>query len=51
VEAVAEETHSCYLGGRAHRHDWAFGCGACPACDLRRRGWEAYRAGPREDRA
>jgi 7-cyano-7-deazaguanine synthase len=51
VEAIAEETHSCYLGDRARRHDWGSGCGACPACDLRRRGWEAYRAGPREDRA
>jgi len=44
VEAIAEETHSCYRGDRAHRHDWGFGCGACPACDLRRGGWEAYRA-------
>ena len=44
VEAIVEETHSCYLGDRAHRHAWGAGCGACPACDLRRRGWEAYRA-------
>jgi 7-cyano-7-deazaguanine synthase len=45
VEAIADETHSCYLGVRAHRHPWGVGCGACPACDLRRRGWEAYRGG------
>ncbi len=51
VDAIAAETHSCYLGDRARRHDWGFGCGACPACDLRRRGWEAYRAGPDENRA
>jgi 7-cyano-7-deazaguanine synthase len=43
VQAIVEHTHSCYLGDRAHRHAWGFGCGACPACDLRRRGWEAYR--------
>lgn len=43
VEAIVEETHSCYLGDRAHRHPWGFGCGACPACDLRRQGWDAYR--------
>ncbi|MDO9707237.1 7-cyano-7-deazaguanine synthase QueC [Paracraurococcus lichenis] len=43
VEAIREDTHSCYLGDRAHRHDWGFGCGACPACELRRKGWEAWR--------
>ena len=51
VEAMVEETHSCYLGDRTRRHPWGFGCGACPACDLRRRGWEAYRAGPDGKRA
>ena len=45
VQAIVEETHSCYLGARAERHAWGYGCGACPACDLRRRGWEAYSAG------
>jgi 7-cyano-7-deazaguanine synthase len=42
VELVREHTHSCYQGDRAHRHDWGYGCGACPACDLRRQGWERY---------
>jgi 7-cyano-7-deazaguanine synthase len=51
VEAIAEETHSCYLGDRTHRYAWGSGCGSCPACDLRRRGWEAYRAGPDGTRA
>jgi 7-cyano-7-deazaguanine synthase len=45
VALVREETHSCYLGDRTHRHAWGFGCGACPACDLRRRGWEQYQGG------
>jgi 7-cyano-7-deazaguanine synthase len=49
VGAVREDTHSCYLGDRTHRHSWGFGCGTCPACDLRRRGWEAWQAAPRED--
>ncbi|MDN3564220.1 7-cyano-7-deazaguanine synthase QueC [Paeniroseomonas aquatica] len=44
VEAVLEDTHSCYLGDRSQRHPWGYGCGRCPACDLRRRGWEAWRA-------
>jgi 7-cyano-7-deazaguanine synthase len=45
VELIREETHSCYLGGRGVRHAWGYGCGVCPACDLRRKGWEAF-AGP-----
>jgi 7-cyano-7-deazaguanine synthase len=44
VELIREETHTCYLGDRTHRHAWGHGCGTCPACDLRRRGWEAYTA-------
>ena len=42
VELIRQETHSCYQGDRSELHDWGYGCGACPACDLRRRGWEAY---------
>ncbi len=44
VELIAEETHSCYLGDRTQRHLWGYGCGGCPACELRRRGWEAWRS-------
>jgi len=42
VELIREETHSCYQGDRVQRHDWGYGCAACPACDLRRKGWEAF---------
>jgi 7-cyano-7-deazaguanine synthase len=42
VELILEETHSCYLADRAHRHTWGYGCGDCPACRLRRAGWEAF---------
>jgi 7-cyano-7-deazaguanine synthase len=42
VGLIRAETHSCYLGDRAHRHDWGYGCGSCPACNLRRAGWEAF---------
>jgi 7-cyano-7-deazaguanine synthase len=42
VQLVLEETHSCYLGDRAHRHAWGYGCGDCPACELRRAGWAAF---------
>lgn len=42
VDLIREETHSCYLGERAQRHDWGYGCGACPACQLRAEGWRKY---------
>jgi 7-cyano-7-deazaguanine synthase len=44
VAITVEETHTCYLGDRTHRHDWGFGCGACPACELRAKGWMAWQA-------
>lgn len=45
VELIRVETHTCYVGERAELHDWGFGCGECPACKLRKRGYEAYRKG------
>ena len=45
VGLIRDESHSCYLGDRIHRHDWGFGCGTCPACALRRHGWDRYRSG------
>jgi 7-cyano-7-deazaguanine synthase len=44
-ELIVEHTHTCYLGERGARHDWGHGCGHCPACELRARGWAAYRRG------
>jgi len=43
TELVAEHTHTCYLGDRSQRHAWGYGCGMCPACDLRRKGYKAWR--------
>jgi len=45
VELILEHSHSCYLGDRTHRHDWGYGCGGCPACDLRALGWGRWQAG------
>lgn len=42
VSMILEESHTCYLGDRRQRHAWGYGCGTCPACDLRRKGYEAY---------
>jgi 7-cyano-7-deazaguanine synthase len=44
VELIVEDTHTCYLGIRSRRHDWGYGCGHCPACHLRAKGWETWQA-------
>lgn len=43
VQAVVELTHSCYLGDRSRRHDWGYGCGECPACELRAAGYAKWK--------
>jgi 7-cyano-7-deazaguanine synthase len=48
LRIVVEDTHTCYLGDRTHRHSWGYGCGGCPACALRAEGWARWRA-PRGD--
>ena len=42
VDLIVEHSHTCYLGDRSRRHDWGYGCGECPACQLRAKGWEAW---------
>ncbi len=42
VQLIIEDTHTCYLGQRGARHAWGHGCGRCPACGLRKRGFEAW---------
>jgi 7-cyano-7-deazaguanine synthase len=42
LDVVVEDTHSCYLGDRTHWHDWGFGCGSCPACQLRAQGYATF---------
>jgi 7-cyano-7-deazaguanine synthase len=43
VSLLLDETHTCYLGDRDTRHHWGYGCGTCPACELRRIGYEKFR--------
>jgi 7-cyano-7-deazaguanine synthase len=42
VDLIVEETVTCYEGDRIHRHDWGYGCGKCPACQLRAAGYTKY---------
>ena len=44
VDLIVEESHTCYRGERGVRHAWGHGCGDCPACELRARGWAEWRA-------
>ena len=45
VALIAEHSHTCYLGDRRQRHAWGYGCGQCPACELRAQGHARYLAG------
>lgn len=42
VSLIQEESHTCYLGTRQQKHEWGYGCGTCPACELRKTGYEQY---------
>lgn len=44
VELIRTNTHTCYEGDREHLHDWGYGCGKCPACELRREGWNNFKS-------
>jgi 7-cyano-7-deazaguanine synthase len=43
VALIVEDTVTCYEGDRGRRHDWGYGCGKCPACELRASGYTRYR--------
>ncbi len=46
VELILEDSHTCYLGDRGERHAWGYGCGECPACELRAAGWAEFAGVP-----
>jgi 7-cyano-7-deazaguanine synthase len=48
VTITVEASHTCYLGERGMLHAWGHGCGVCPACELRRRGYEQWQAAGRQ---
>jgi 7-cyano-7-deazaguanine synthase in queuosine biosynthesis len=43
VTLIVERTHTCYKGARGTRYDWGYGCGTCPACELRAKGYWEWR--------
>ena len=42
VDLIRTGTHTCYLGEHNELHDWGYGCGTCPSCDLRIKGWQSF---------
>jgi 7-cyano-7-deazaguanine synthase len=44
IDLIIEETHTCYRGDRGSRHPWGYGCGECPACELRASGFSEWQA-------
>lgn len=42
LDVVIEESNTCYRGHRQDRFEWGYGCGDCPACELRKKGFEEY---------
>jgi len=47
VDLILEHSHTCYRGDRDQRHPWGYGCGTCPACELRVRGYDEWNAAGR----
>ena len=44
IDLIVEDTVTCYLGQRGERHAWGYGCGACPSCELRIKGWNEWKS-------
>lgn len=43
LELIIEQTNTCYKGNREILHDWGYGCGECPACKLREKGFKEWK--------
>lgn len=55
LDLVLGDSHTCYNGvretfdpddiqGPSNFHEWGHGCGECPACELRAKGWAEYKS-------
>lgn len=42
IDYIIKETHTCYNGDRSTLYPWGYGCNACPACDLRKKGYVEF---------
>jgi 7-cyano-7-deazaguanine synthase len=44
LDVIINDTHTCYHGDRTELHPWGYGCGSCPACVERAKGFEQFSA-------
>lgn len=42
ITLIREQSHTCYNGVREELHDYGYGCGECPACELRATGYAQW---------
>ena len=43
IEGIKNHTHTCYMGNRSQLNEWGYGCGECPACNLRSNGYRLWK--------
>lgn len=43
-ELVRTQSHTCYNGDHTNLNDWGYGCGKCPACQIRAKGWDEFKS-------
>ncbi|PDQ20111.1 7-cyano-7-deazaguanine synthase QueC [Mesorhizobium sanjuanii] len=44
VDLILDKTHTCYHGNRTEHHEWGWGCGNCPSCELRANGYFKFKS-------
>jgi len=42
LSVVIENSHTCYNGDHKTYFDWGYGCGECPSCKLRAKGYQEF---------
>jgi len=42
LQEILKLSHTCYNGDHHTWNDWGYGCGKCPACELREKGYNEY---------
>ena len=43
LDLVLKNSYSCYEANNYKENEWGYGCGKCPACTSRKRGWKRYK--------
>lgn len=42
IDLVIDHSHTCYNGSNT-KNEWGYGCGQCPSCQLRKKGFYEYK--------